>query len=943
MSNTKDLGQIMRSDWDRRIRQDHRFWMSDGYQSDEHMWRTGQRDLAVLIRDIPNTKTKTYLEVGCGIGRLLRAASDTFEHVIGLDVSVVAIDKARSFVGDRQNINLILGNGLDLADIPSNSIDVVGVFAALSSAPTEAFVKNMLEIRRVLKIGGVFRLQFYTGKEQVVGREDTLHLRCYDKARFQQATQLAGFDIEWIEELKLDVETSYESIEVIAEIASLKKAERVEQAPYEVVLQALVQECEQDGKQTDGDIEYWMSLNLAETAALDGDTQRAREALNYALSLSKSVTIDVSDVLDRIVKTIERREKEELQKVAQTKPLQEFSKPEALHLEANLAVLQRTFPLMAARCQAFLAQPTAVTDLPSCKMTADGPVFFIDGHCLDHPEKPISAAANWAKRSLVEARIKDAKQIVIVGLGGGYHVEACLNSTQQEIGILEPNIALFIDVMKYRDMGALLEKINFLVVGEDFTNVQVSDEAELLFRPQSLIVAATAISKIKEKFYGIRGLKSLHPNIVVMGPLQGGTLPILGYTGRALMSLGQRTREVDMSPFNPGYDALLKMIKEPQRLQVMHSNYIECMSQAVLESVIEKKTDILICMAQSPITVRVLNECRARGIITVLWFVEDYLRFTYWKEMAQYFDFVFTIQKGDCIDSIKKAGAGEVHYLPPACDPIIHSPRQLTEQEKEEWGSPISFVGAGYHNRQQMFASFAEMPFKLWGTEWPTCKPFDRMLQKEGKRLSPEEYTKIFCGTDININLHSSTERDGVDPYGDFVNPRTFELASCEAFQLVDERSLLAECFEPGKEVITFNSATDLKEKIAYYQERPDERKKIARAARDRVLREHTYAHRMRDMLSIIYSSRYEHLRSRSDSHPWKMMLERSKHVPELHERCKRAFERGEEPKLDGLIVDILVGQGKLTETEQKLLFLHHVSKQIIRMKQEEMGRNNPS
>ena len=48
MSETKDLGQIMRGDWDRRIRQDYRFWMSDGYQSDDEMWRTGRRDFAAL-------------------------------------------------------------------------------------------------------------------------------------------------------------------------------------------------------------------------------------------------------------------------------------------------------------------------------------------------------------------------------------------------------------------------------------------------------------------------------------------------------------------------------------------------------------------------------------------------------------------------------------------------------------------------------------------------------------------------------------------------------------------------------------------------------------------------------------------------------------------------------------------------------------------------------
>jgi hypothetical protein len=33
-----------------------------------------------------------------------------------------------------------------------------------------------------------------------------------------------------------------------------------------------------------------------------------------------------------------------------------------------------------------------------------------------------------------------------------------------------------------------------------------------------------------------------------------------------------------------------------------------------------------------------------------------------------------------------------------------------------------------------------------------------------------------------------------------------------------------------------------------------------------------------------------------------------------------------------------VTGNGKLTETEQKLLFMHHVRSQIVRMRSEEAG-----
>jgi spore maturation protein CgeB len=393
-----------------------------------------------------------------------------------------------------------------------------------------------------------------------------------------------------------------------------------------------------------------------------------------------------------------------------------------------------------------------------------------------------------------------------------------------------------------------------------------------------------------------------------------------------------------MTGFSKSMELVDGFVNNDLRRNLLRGSYVEMLSMLIGESLAEKPADILICMAQAPVTPRLLTELRRKGVITVLWFVEDYLRFTYWREMAQYFDFVFTIQKGECIEEIKKAGAREVHYLPTACDPHFHTPLDLSEEEKSRWGSPISFVGAGYHNRQQMFASLAEYPFKIWGSEWPTCRPFDRMVQEESRRIAPEEYVKIFNSTDINLNLHSSMERDGVDPYGDFLNPRTFELASCAAFQLVDERSLLSECFDVGTEVITFKDTVDLKEKIAYYADRPEERRAIAARARTRVLRDHTYEKRLEEMLSVIYASKYETLRAREESSPWSKMIKRAVPYTELHDRCHVAFERGEEPTLDALVSDIVTGNGKLTETEQKLLFLFHVRKQIIRMTREEAG-----
>lgn len=917
------LAAQMRADWDRRIRHDYRFWMSDGRDSDELMWASGERDLSIITAGITDTKSKSLLEIGCGVGRLLRSACERFSEVHGFDVSAQAIEKARSLVQGSNHLHLYVGDGYTLQPVPDQSIDVVVGFASLVSMPSEVSASYLCESHRVLKANGVLRAQFYLGKEQVVSRNDTLHLRCYARENLERTARTAGFRVEYIKELVLPFQVSFKELGLEAVTVSLIKEPRNAGSVAEVS-SALLPAGEPVAA-PEANLEYWMALNFAHDLAEQGNLEHARETLRFAERIAATTTIDVKDLLQRITALIEERERRKEEQVHE----QRF-------YEKNMQIVRQRFPAAAT-----IIERTAAQDDVTTSVTSEGPVISFKNQCLDHPDKPKGGADAWAKRTLNEKRFAQAARALIFGFGSGYHVEAVQQLCLKPVSVVEPSPAVFRAALTNRDLSACLTKLEQLHIGDEVPRDLPAD-GELTVRPQHQVLFSELAVTLKSHFYGVRGVSSLHPTVGVLGPLQGGTLPITAYTVRALAELKQRIREYDMSGFASGFHQIDRFMYDKYRVAAVHGFYIEMLSRVVFEAINEKPVDILICMAQAPFTGPVLTELRKRGVITVLWFMEDYLRFTYWKDVARYFDFVFTIQKGPCIDAIKAAGAGEVHYLPAACDPFVHAPVHLSEEECKRWGSPISFVGAGYHNRQQMFAALADLPFKIWGTEWPGCRPFDKLVQEEGRRLTPAEYIKIFNSTNVNLNLHSSTERDGVEPNGDFVNPRTFELASAGAFQLVDERSLLPEVFVPGKEVVTFNSTRDLKDKIQYYLAHPEQRQQIAAAARERVLRDHTYVHRLRQMLSIIYNSKYEQLKRKEDEGPWAKMLERARPHEELSRRCDAAFKRGEEPMLDGLVTDIVNGKGKLSETEQKLLFLYHVRKQIVRMKVEELGTKAP-
>jgi spore maturation protein CgeB len=79
---------------------------------------------------------------------------------------------------------------------------------------------------------------------------------------------------------------------------------------------------------------------------------------------------------------------------------------------------------------------------------------------------------------------------------------------------------------------------------------------------------------------------------------------------------------------------------------------------------------------------------------------------------------------------------------------------------------------------------------------------------------------------------------------------RTFAIAAAESFQIADWRPGIEKYFIPDKEIVMFESADELRDKSKHYLSDVAGRLRIAHAARERVQREHTYAHRFAQILA---------------------------------------------------------------------------------------------
>ena len=86
-------------------------------------------------------------------------------------------------------------------------------------------------------------------------------------------------------------------------------------------------------------------------------------------------------------------------------------------------------------------------------------------------------------------------------------------------------------------------------------------------------------------------------------------------------------------------------------------------------------------------------------------------------------------------------------------------------------------------------------------------------------------------------------------------NMRLFEATGVGACVLTEDQKNLGEIFEPGKEVVTYSCKHDAVEKARYLLDHENVCKEIAKAGQKRVLRDHTFGHRVRLLDSIIQES----------------------------------------------------------------------------------------
>ncbi len=249
------------------------------------------------------------------------------------------------------------------------------------------------------------------------------------------------------------------------------------------------------------------------------------------------------------------------------------------------------------------------------------------------------------------------------------------------------------------------------------------------------------------------------------------------------------------------------------------------------------KPDIVLCLTQA-LHEEVLLELHQQKIITICWWGDTAANMTKQGLLCYGWDFIFI--KDQFAEQKLRSLDLNAHYLPEAMNPDWHT------WCFDHTGSGILFAGNTYDYRHFLLRKLiatGKYQIDLYGNKPPRWAAPDIQSVYKNKYIVKKEKSLAFGNALACINSTAMSEFDSL-------NCRAFELAGAGGLQILEYRPAVEELFEPGTEILVYNSFNELTSILDRLITDRDAFHAVRIAGHRRASQEHTYAHRLTTMLN---------------------------------------------------------------------------------------------
>jgi spore maturation protein CgeB len=215
------------------------------------------------------------------------------------------------------------------------------------------------------------------------------------------------------------------------------------------------------------------------------------------------------------------------------------------------------------------------------------------------------------------------------------------------------------------------------------------------------------------------------------------------------------------------------------------------------------------------------------------------------------FDLVLSYAGGRALQQLRqRLGARAVAPLYGSVDPSVHFPAP----PEERYRADLSYLGTYAADRNETLQAlfiepakrFPHQRFLIGGAMYDGGFPWQPNIFYLS-HIHSADHRAFYCSARLNLNVTRRAMADnGYCPSG-----RLFEAAACGVAILSDNWEGLDTFFEPGREILIARGTADAVEAL---DRSPEELARIGRAARERVLEQHTADVRARQFEEILDS-----------------------------------------------------------------------------------------
>jgi len=210
------------------------------------------------------------------------------------------------------------------------------------------------------------------------------------------------------------------------------------------------------------------------------------------------------------------------------------------------------------------------------------------------------------------------------------------------------------------------------------------------------------------------------------------------------------------------------------------------------------------------------------------------------------YDLVATYSRAT-VPIFRDLGARAVAWIPLAGDPALHPKAEGSEVYPGKFAADVSFIGAWRPEREAVLSQLQGFDLKIWGPEWGRRCRHNRTILKawQGCSLYGLDFARAVTGSKVSLNI--------IDPSNyPAANMRFFEIPVVGGLQVSSACPEMIELFRHGEHVFYYDRPAELQRHLETILVDDQLRERVAGAAHQKVLAEHTYLNRVRSLLRYL-------------------------------------------------------------------------------------------